>query len=267
MSRTSIVGALVFAALLAGAGCKNNDGDEIQIVRSALGGGGGPGAGASGGGGAGGDPANTVGSPIRGYTSSGSAGTSGPTQRAAIYRSPTNGTVQRRTGTPLQPAVTLGGDMPLEGAPWGYRRADGVGAVLYVDMNRHVHEIPTLGFQLHRPRLHLASDQRAPRIRRSVQRSHTGRHRVRAGGRGEARWFTGATPATSSSCSTFPAVLIWVVNDLTALSGSQFIVDRGSPFPYARSDSYNTIVYVANDAQVHELGDLRYPGFGYRSVG
>jgi hypothetical protein len=251
MSRISIAGALMFAALLGGAGCQAVDGENVETVRSAIGGSAG---------------ANTVGSPIRAYAILGvssAAGTGGPTQtHAVVYGSPTNGSVQRRTGTPPGAAVSLGGNMLMDSAPWGYRRADGVDAVLYVDVNRHVHEIRPSGSSfidldytlspINAP-LAFGGQQNGP-VPDAIGY-------VRAGGRSAVvyRSHDNHVIELFHNPGGNPS---WVVNDLTVLSGSQFIVGKGSAFPYARSDSYNTVVYAANDAHIHELATFATPGPG-----
>ena len=256
MFRNSIVGASVLAALLAGTGCMNAD-EEVEVLRSGLGGGE--------------QNSNTVGSPIRGYSMAGAsatlpAGGASGSLHAVVYRqhSPGNGApVLRRVFSAIFPSLTnLGGSTLLDSAPWGYMRADSVDVVLYIDVNRHVHEIRRvdstnfdLDFALppiNAPLAH-GGQQNGPvpdaigylraGFRSAVIYRDTNDHVV------ELLHNPGGNPS-------------WVVSDLTVLSGSQFIVGKGSPFPYARSDNYNTIVYTANDGHIHELATFGTPGSG-----
>ena len=247
MSRASIMAALVFAVVLAGSGCQGYV-EEYETVSSTLTGGGGAG------------PVPTVGSPVRGYAVLNSTGTS--ETHAAVYRSPTNGNVIRRTGTPLGAVTNLGGNMWMDSAPWGYLRADGVEAVLYIDVNRHVHEVRRSGTTfidldftstpINAP-LTAWGQQNGPLpdaigyvrtgLKSAVIYRDSNNHVI------ELLHTPGANPA-------------WVASDLTVLSGSQFIVGKGSAFPYARSDGYNTVVYVANDGHIHELATFATPGSG-----
>jgi hypothetical protein len=247
MTRIAIAGALVFAAL--GAACQNAGDEEVQIA--------GLGSGGTG-------FTNTVGSPVRGYTIVNGAGGQGALveTHAVVYRHPTTSSVQRRTGTPLGAATNLGGNVLQDSAPWGYRRVDNVDCVLYIDVNRHVHEISRTGFSF------TDLDYSAPPINAPL--AFGGQFNgpvpdaigyVRAGNRA-------AVVYRSSNNHVIEILRVpfanpsWIVNDLTALSGTQFIVGKGSAFPYARSDGYNTIVYVANDNHVHELATFGTPSSG-----
>jgi hypothetical protein len=149
-----------------------------------------------------------------------------------------------------------------DSAPWGYLRADGVDAVLYVDGNRRVHEITRVGAtsidldygiapinapmaaggQFNGPVPDVIGYVRADN-RSAVVYRDTNSHVI------EILHNPGGNPS-------------WVVYDLTSLSGAQVVVAKGSAFPYARSDGYNTIVYAANDAQIHELAAFNTTGPG-----
>ena len=43
-------------------------------------------------------------------------------------------------------------------------------------------------------------------------------------------------------------------------SGALVTATTGSPFPYVRSDGYNTVVYIGSDNQIHELSTLGTSG-------
>ena len=47
----------------------------------------------------------------------------------------------------------------------------------------------------------------------------------------------------------------WVVNSLLHFAGAQVGVEKGSPFPYRRSDGCNTVIYIGNDNHIHELAN------------
>jgi hypothetical protein len=56
--------------------------------------------------------------------------------------------------------------------------------------------------------------------------------------------------------SNFGSQPAWGVTNLTMQSGATVTVKMGSAFPYARTDSWNSIVYAATDNHIHELATL-----------
>src|SRR4029079_8637462 len=118
---------------------------DTEIITSALAGSLGSGGGR---GGSGGTFAPTVGSYVRGYSIvAGYAGTGGSPiyTHGAVYRNSVTGTASRVKGTPLGSRLDLPGNLAAASAPWGYTRSDQWEAILYIDTNRHVHEITVSG--------------------------------------------------------------------------------------------------------------------------
>jgi hypothetical protein len=224
-------------ALMAAAGCDASETSDVDVDNSALTGAGGgsvPGP-------------VTVDSPIRGYTILGMGGGSGT--HAVIYRTAPNGTLERRGGTPLGAAMSMGGNLAPGSAPWAYRRGDGVEAIVYIDANRHVHEITSSGNFDYQPSP-ISAPLAAPAPANGPVPDVIGY--VRSDGR-SAVVYRGENNHVIEIISNPAIGPRWLVYDLTSQSGAQVIANKGSVFPYVRSDSYSTLIYIGSDNHIHEL--------------
>jgi len=136
-------------------------------------------------------------------------------------------------------------------SPWVYKRHDGATAVLYIDIFQHVHEITVADgnvdlintFQLNAPNAaaaptggpapdvigYIRTDQKSAIVYRSVD-DHV-----------------------IELLSNFGGQPRWLVTDLTAAAGTSVTIAKGSPFPFVRTDGWNSIPYVASDNHIHEL--------------
>ncbi len=242
MARRSILGALVSVALVAAAGCDGAETEDVETTSSAL-------------------ASYSVDSFIRGYSgvATSSGGTSGsPVEyRAATYRTTPNGTsgnLAYRVGT-----TTLSGDgiylntnLAPGSAPWGYKRADGQSVILYIDTNRHVHEIGPAGnidytaSPIFSP-LAVAAPANGP-VPDVIGY-------VRSDGR-SAVIYRGGNNRVIQILSSSGGGSPWTVSDLTSMSGATVTANKGSAFPYVRADGYNTIIYRGSDNRIHELANL-----------
>ena len=234
MLRLSILGALVSVTLVAAAGCDQSETSDIESVRSAV----------TGAGGGSVEPP-FVDSPIRGYTFGSGSGT-----HAVVYRSAPSATIGRRTGTPLGFETSVGGALAFNSAPWGYKRADGVEAVLYIEgPGQRVREITSAG-NLDFCSSPVSAPRAAPAPGNGPVPDAIGY--VRADGRSAVVYrseIDHVIEILSSSGGGPP----WTVSDLTSMSGAQVTVNKGSVFPFASSDGFNIAAYVASDSHLHML--------------
>ena len=189
----------------------------------------------------------------------GGAGGGSPETHAAVYRADPGGAIHRLIYTPLGNPTSLGGNLAPGSAPWGYLRADGVAAVLYIDVNRHVHEITPVSSPFNTVFTDLdynASPLSAPLAAAAPVNGPVPDviGYVRSDGRSAVVYRdTNNHVIEILRNSGGPG---WSVSDLTMTSGAQVTATKGSAFPYVRSDGYNTIVYIASDNHIHELANL-----------
>lgn len=194
------------------------------------------------------DAATIAFSAVRGYTRPGSANG----QRHAIIYRDSIAFVRRHTGTPPGSSQQMGGNLLFGSSPWGYKRSDGVEAVLYVDTIRNIHEITPLSentfvdanltMQFAAP---IAADGPTGAVPDVIPY-------VRSDGR-NAVIYRSTTNHVIEILSNFGHQPAWLVNDLTAIAGFGVTAAKGSAFPYVRSDGASVIVYIGSDNRVREL--------------
>jgi len=244
------LGLLALASVFGACVSQTGSTSDVEERTSALGGfdGGAPGGTT----GAGGCPAGLGGAPvlatgIRGFTRNN-------THYAVVHELNTSSIIQV-SGAPFKNPITVASDALSGSAPWGYVRSDGLAAVLYVDAQRHVHEIAAssnldlfAAAGINAPAAapaeasgfvpdvigYVRSDNKSAIIYRSAT-NHVIELKSNFGGMGQ------------------PA---WLVTDLTAASGASVTVGKGSAFPFVRSDSFNSIVYVGSDNRIHAMSML-----------
>jgi hypothetical protein len=249
MSRiANLAASSAVAAALVGLGCQDASTPDTETFTAAVTGTGG-----------------SVGSYVRGYTAehlNGQGGTHGdagqPTGHALVYRDSLTGAVIRLTpGT--HPPANLGGNLAVASAPWGYVRADVVDAVLYIDANRHVHEITQSGPTSFVDRDYSAAPVSAPLAAPAPLNGQVPDviGYVRADGNSAVIYRSDTNHVIEIANQS----ISWVVTDLTSSSSATVTVGRGGPFPYVRTDGYNSVVYIASDNHMHELAMISPPNW------
>jgi hypothetical protein len=185
---------------------------------------------------------------IRGFTSANGT-------HIAVFREVNTSNIIQVSGAPFGNPVTIASDAMSGSTPWGYVRSDGFSAVLYVDTQQHVHEITVSGnldlfaaAGINAPAAapaqfagpvpdvigYVRSDNRSAIVYRSAT-NHVIELKSNFGGMGQ------------------PA---WLVTDLTVASGASVTVGKGSAYPFVRSDSWNTIIYIGSDNHIHHIALL-----------
>jgi hypothetical protein len=182
----------------------------------------------------------------RGYVASNGVDT-------VVYHDLGKVSMTQKTGVPPANAVNLGGSLMAASSPWGYHRHDGVDAAVYIDRNGHLHERTSadvdfaVSFGINAPIAAKApsfGDGPVPDVIGYVRSDNQ-----------SAIVYRSSIDHVIEVKSNFTGWPPWLVTDLTDTSGTDVLANRGSPFPYVRSDSLNTIVYIASDNHIHELAN------------
>ena len=234
MSRISIIGALTLAGVVYTVGC-GEPGDQIETRSSAVGGSGCliDAAGWQ-------VPFWTYG--MRGFTDANGV-------HLGVFHTFGSSTITEATLTPFSSAADLGGNLMAGSTPWGYRRHDGVSAVLYLDPNGHIHERTSADVDI--TALYASWTVAAgPEDSNAEVPDVIGY--IRSDGK-SAIVVRGSNNDVWEIRSNFGSQPPWLATDLTAVSRAPYKVSWGSAFPYVRSDGANTIVYIATDNHIHEL--------------
>jgi hypothetical protein len=234
MTKMSIAGALAAASTIAAFGCQGGSEDELEIRVSAIGG-----------------AMNIVSSPVRGYVRPSGA-------HAAVYRR-SNGDLERVSGTPFSQVMFMGSSVADLAAPWGYLRDDGEEAIVNVGSNRHVRESRAVGGGAGGTPSFGTRDYSGPPTNAPLAAPAPMNGPVP-----DAipyRRADGQSAVVYRSESNHVIELLhqpvvpggWIWTDLTLASNATVTANMGSPFPYARTDNYSTVVYIGSDQHIHEL--------------
>jgi hypothetical protein len=137
-----------------------------------------------------------------------------------------------------------------------------VAAVLYVDVNRHVHEITPFGTGFRNLDTNLPP-QSAPLASPAPAGGPVPDviGYVRADNR-TAMIYVDSNQHVIELLRNPGGNPPWVAYDLSVFANVQVEGTKRSAFPYARSDGYNAIVYVASDNHIHELAAFGTSGPG-----
>jgi hypothetical protein len=234
MSKVVLVGALCVGLMFAASSCEDNATSELEIRMSALGGFNG----------------STVASPVRAYIRP-----DGVYQ--GVFRSQAGNVVQV-TGNPFNASRNMASNEVMGSTPWGFALPGGMRAVAYVSSDQHVHVVRQVAnggssgtepshfvdqdLALSPPSAPLAKSAAVGPVPDVI--GYT-----RSDGKGALVYRTANDHVEEV---LFPLIGS-TATDLTVASGALVNATSGSAFPYARSDGYNTVVYVGSDNQIHEL--------------
>ena len=144
------------------------------------------------------------------------------------------------------------------GCLWGYKRSDNVDAVVYVDINGHLHELAKAAgswTDTDFTASPLVNAPLAPATALGATNCEAIAY-VRTDNK-NAVIYRGASNHLYEVASNFSSSPPWIVSDLTAFTGAPN-AKNFSATPYIRSDSRNTIVYMATDNHIHKRGQKSF---------
>lgn len=186
-------------------------------------------------------------------------------KHAVIVRAP-DGTITELTGSPpigqLGNPFTLSSNPSAAGSsPWGFKRSDGADSVLYVDANRHLHEVANPG-GVFTDTDFAAAPINAPLVAPSSGSSlpipdvigYVRKDKNNANNNINAIVYQNDAHHVIEVSSNFGSSPPWIVSDLTAIfSVPVNVANWSTVFPYVRTDNNNALVYIGSDFHVHEL--------------
>jgi len=246
MSRsTLVVGALVLSGAVAVFGCVDETNFDTEGLTSEL---------TCAMAGTGGGAIDIT--PVRGFTASGGSGGVGG-HRAVFRADGTN--IRQSSGTPFGSPVLVASGAMNGSSPWGYVRHDGPNVVLYIDQNRHIHEVGSSDIDFH-----LSFGINAPIAASAPPGPPVGPVPDVIGYvRSDAKSgivYLDTNNHVIEITSNFSGQPPWLANDLTTIA-SATVTAKGSAFPYVRSDGRSAIVYVGTDNHIHELSNTGPAGW------
>jgi hypothetical protein len=219
MKRIAIVGAVAGLTAVAVMSCRDQADGDVEVTTSAL---------------------LSISSQVRAYKRADGG-------EALVFRQDGQSTITELRGPPGARIQTdIGG--VSGGTPWGYKRSDNVNAVVYIDGNRHLHELSQWNgswldndfysaYGINAPLAQTANQDVFGYVRKDGVNIYvytdTSQHVI------EVRSNFGGSGAP------------WLPADLTAILGA-LPSNSVSPYPY-RHRYRDGIVYGASDQHVHEL--------------
>ena len=220
MKRVAIAGALAGVTAVAVMGCRSQAEGDTEATTSAL---------------------YSLTAQVRAYKQADGGA-------AILFRQTGQSTISELRGTPGARIMTnIGGVQG--GTPWGYKRSDNVNAVVYIDSNRHLHELSQWGGVWTDNDFYSVYGINAPLAATSGQEVFG---YARADGVNTIIYTDSNKHIIEVSSNFGGSGPPWRPNDLTALFGAPVSYSQ-SPYPFRGVYNTDAIVYGASDQHIHAL--------------